>query len=103
MFDFARTIAPAALIFATWVASRFGIHPRRASEPAVVWRSFVSKLSFTIIGTQCRGPTSSLARETPVEGIGDIERLRVRENDCVVGRSFLVDRVDPAEVALHQL
>ena len=43
---------------ATIVASCLGIHPLSASEPAVVCRSFVSKLSFTIIGTQCSGPVS---------------------------------------------
>ena len=36
MFDFASTIAPAARIRATKVASCRGIHPLSASEPAVV-------------------------------------------------------------------
>ena len=58
MFDLASTIAPASRMRRTIVASRGGIHPLRASEPAVVWRSFVSKLSLTIIGTQWSGPVS---------------------------------------------
>ena len=58
MFDLASTIAPASRMRATIVASCLGIHPLSASEPAVVCRSFVSKLSFTIIGTQCSGPVS---------------------------------------------
>ncbi len=53
----ARTTAPAARMRATMVASRRGIHPLRASDPAVVCRSRVSKLSLTIIGMQCSAPT----------------------------------------------
>src|SRR6185369_1519181 len=62
MFDFARMIAPAARIFRTIAASRVGIQPFNASDPAVVCKSFVSKLSFTIIGMQCSCPVSPSVR-----------------------------------------
>ena len=74
MFDFASTIAPAARMRATIVASCMGIQPFSASEPAVVCRSCVSKLSFTIIGTQWSGPIESFLREAAVERVGDGER-----------------------------
>jgi hypothetical protein len=57
MFDFASTIAPAARTLRTWNASRPATKPSRDSEPAVVVISIVSKLSLTMIGTQCSGPT----------------------------------------------
>ncbi len=57
MFDLASTIAPASRMRRTMKASCCGTMPESDNEPAVVGRSRVSKLSFTIIGMQCRGPT----------------------------------------------
>ena len=56
MFDLASTMAPAALMRATWNASLFDTKPASASEPLALCRPMVSKLSFTIVGTQCSGP-----------------------------------------------
>ena len=52
----ASTMAPAFLICRTMVASCSGFHPSSASDPPVVCRPTVSKLSFTIMGMQCIGP-----------------------------------------------
>src|SRR5215217_5729741 len=83
MFDFASTIAPASLSRFTIVASSRGIQPRSASVPAVVCSPAVWKLSFTITGMQCSGPTN------------------VREDDGVDRRAALVERVDARQVPRH--
>src|SRR5215469_9350859 len=57
IFDFARTSAPASRSLRTWKASLAGIEPFNDSEPAEVGMSAVLKLSLTMRGTQCRGPT----------------------------------------------
>jgi hypothetical protein len=62
MFDFASTMAPASRMRFTWNASFFTIHPSKASDPAVVGRSVVCMLSFTMMGMQCRAPTRPEAR-----------------------------------------
>src|SRR5256885_9076692 len=54
-------IAPALRIRATTVASRSGMWLRRIRRPAVVGRPAVLKMSLTVNGTPCRGP-SALAR-----------------------------------------
>jgi hypothetical protein len=56
MLDFASTMAPAARMRCTMNASRCGIHPCSESDPAVVGRSVVWKLSFTMTGMQCSAP-----------------------------------------------
>ena len=55
MLVFAMMIAPASRIFLTWNASRFDIQPESDSDPAVVGRPIVSKLSFTATGMHCNG------------------------------------------------
>ena len=56
-FVLPRMTAPAARSFATSGASRGGVAPTRASEPAVVIiLSVVAMLSFTSTGMPCSGP-----------------------------------------------
>jgi len=57
MFDFASTIAPASFTRLTRNASFEETNPFIASDPAALCKPIVSKLSLTMIGTQCKGPT----------------------------------------------
>ena len=61
-FDLASTMAPAARMRCTMKASCSGTNPCSESEPAVVGRSAVSKLSFTITGMQCSAPVGAPPR-----------------------------------------
>ena len=100
MFDFARTIAPASSSRLTIVASSRGVHPRSASDPAVVCRPAVWKLSFTMSGNAEKRTGERAGRgELPVERVGDRERLRVRQDDRVDRRPALVVCVDAREVS----
>lgn len=56
MFDLASMTAPASRSLRTMKASRGGAESFSERDPAVVGMSTVSKLSFTITGTQCSGP-----------------------------------------------
>src|SRR5207247_4679875 len=51
-------IAPARRIRATTVASWSGMRLRRMRRPAVVGRPAVLKMSLTVNGTPCRGPSA---------------------------------------------
>jgi hypothetical protein len=62
MLAFASTTAPASRSRRTCVASRAGTYPASDSDPAVVWRPAVSKLSFTTTGTQWSAPIGAPAR-----------------------------------------
>ena len=56
MFDLASTIAPAALMRFTRNASLLDTNPAIDADPSALCRPIVSKLSFTIAGTQWSGP-----------------------------------------------
>ena len=58
-FVFPMTIAPASFSLRTAVASESGTRSAYSSEPLVLRIPSVSKTSFTVKGTPCRGPSDS--------------------------------------------
>ena len=65
VFVLPSTIAPAALIRATTVASRSGTRSRQPTVPAVVRRPAVSSESLIVHGTPWSGPAGSPRRSLP--------------------------------------
>jgi hypothetical protein len=64
MLALPRRTAPAAVSFATRKASSGGVEPSSISDPAVVGRSAVSKLSLTTTGMPCSGERRPLRRRS---------------------------------------
>ena len=62
----------------------------------------VSKLSLTIIGTQCSGPAKAALRGTAVEIVGLLQRFGIGDDDGVDRRAVLVVGVDAAEILLDK-
>ena len=82
MLDLASTIAPASLIRFTRNASLFETNPLSDSDPAALCRPIVSKLSFTMAGTQCSGPTRP-----------DCAKRRSRSSACFTVASGLMTTI----------
>ena len=72
-----------------------------AGKPNVVGWPGMLKLSLTVIGTPCSGPTWPALGERPIGGLGVLQRpLAVVDDDRVDRR---VQPVDALEVAAQQL
>ena len=86
----------------TWNASLFDTNPASASEPFALCSPMVSKLSLTIIGTQCERPGQAALREAPIQVVGLLQRLGVGHDDGVDGRAVLVEHVDATQILLDE-
>jgi hypothetical protein len=49
------------------------------------------------------GPSNAARRHLPVEGLGDLDGLRIRLDDAAKCRPLPVDLADPAEIGLGDL
>ncbi len=83
-------------------ASLAETNPFIASDPAALCRPTVSKLSFTIIGTQWSGPTGPDAAHATIEIVCLLKRVGIDLDQRVERRSLLVVRIDSAQVLVYQ-
>ena len=98
MLDFASTIAPAAFTRSPESRLRSADSPANASAPSEVCSPLVSKLSLTIIGTQCSGPVRPDWAKRRSSSSASLSASGLIDHDGVDRRPVLVVSCDAPEV-----